>query len=80
MTTEILTEKKVQPQINWDKPQWLISEDQVVLSNGKHKDALFEGLVLPCSWHEEGEFSRSWSKSQFKPIPTEGLVIKIKND
>ena len=80
MTTKIIRQEEIQPQINWDKPQWLISDDVVVLSNGKHKDELFEGLALPCEWHKDGEFSRCWRKSQFKLIPAEGLVIKIKND
>lgn len=79
MTTEILKLEEIQPQINWDKPQWLISDDMVVLTNGKHTDTLFEGFILPCKWNKEGEFSRCWTKSQFKPIPADGLVIKIKN-
>ena len=79
MKTQILRQEEIQ-KINWNKPQWLISDDMVVLTNGKHKDALFEGLALPCKEYQNGEFTRYWIKSQFKPIPAEGLVIKIKND
>lgn len=76
MTTEILTENKV----DWSKPQWLICDYLIVLTNGKHKDETFEGLALPNRMWEDGEFSRQWKKSEFKQIPAEGLTIKIKND
>ena len=78
MTIEIL--RVNDPEINWDKPQWLITEDdQIVFSNGTHKEDTFEGVILPQDGCD-GKFSSIWKKVFFKPIPNEGLIIKIKND
>jgi hypothetical protein len=77
MTTEILSQGEG---IDWSKPQWVISGiKQLVYTNGKHDGINFSGSVLPHESSPQGEFCVDWDKSCFKPIPTEGLVIKIKN-
>lgn len=79
MTTEILSQE-VHKKINWSIPQWVISETGlIVFTNGTHDGNLFEGILLPNIDSTIGSYG-NWVKSFFKPIPEEGLVIKIKNN
>ena len=54
--------------IDWSKPQWVIYEDDIVLTTGKHGCNRFEGTCLPCSNYPNGDFARDWSKDLFKPL------------
>lgn len=79
MTTEILSTEKEQ-EIDWSTPQWVESESGIIVStNGTHSINCFEGTKLPCNGIGLCEFATDWIKESFKPIPKEGLVIRIKN-
>jgi len=78
MRTKVLNQET--NEINWDKKQWLISDDgKVVFTNGVHYQSTFEATSLP-DYSDNGHFSTNWSKSCFKAIPKEGLTIHISND
>ena len=80
MKTTILN-KEVNEEIDWSKPQWVISEDGIIiLTSGRHSVDYFKGHCLPCNDYPNGEFSDTWNKSYFKPIPSDGLTIHIQND
>lgn len=81
MKTEILN-KQENKDIDWGKPQWFIDgkEGIVVFTNGKHNGDNFEGTCLPCELYQKGATSLNWNKKFFKPIPKEGLTIKITNE
>ena len=80
MKTTILKEE-VNKVIDWSKPQWVISEDGIIiLTSGKHSKNGFAGFCLPCNDYPNGEFSHTWSKDFFKLILAEGLTIHIQND
>lgn len=80
MKTTILN-KEVNEDIDWSKPQWVISEDEeIVFTNGKHSGNSFSGCCLPCDSFKNGYFMEDWNKEFFKPIPAEGLTIHIQND
>lgn len=79
MTTEILNNENNED-IDWSKPQWVINNRSIIFTNGEHDNYTFEGTCLPfANSYPSGLSSKGWYKSYFKPIPTEGLVIKIKN-
>jgi hypothetical protein len=79
METEILN-KEVNEKIDWSKPQWVVATDykNILFTSGKHEGNMFEGTCLPCDGFPKGS-KDNWNKSYFKPIPEEGLLIKIKN-
>jgi hypothetical protein len=53
-------------EINWDKPQLVVSGESVVRTNGKHSGEHFEGIdVLFAS---EESYSQRWRKPAFKPF------------
>lgn len=80
MKTTILN-KELNEEIDWSKPQWVISEkSQVIFTNGKFDDICFEGTCLPDNLYPNGNFSKIWGKEFFKLIPKEGLTIHIQND
>lgn len=78
MKTEILDFTGEKP-TDWSKPQWVIYRNILVFTNGIYKGDLFEGTAIPCEMYPYGETSDEWSKLHFKPIPQEGLTIKIAN-
>lgn len=79
METTILKEE-VNKVIDWSKPQWVISEDEVIiLTSGKNSKYSFSGFCLPCNDYPNGEFSNTWNKEYFKLIPADGLTIHILN-
>lgn len=55
-------------QINWDKPQWLINDDCVILTTGEHEADCFVGTVLPCQSYPVGLISNSWYKPKFQRL------------
>ena len=81
MKTEILSEVK-ETEIDWGKRQWVraILTEMIVLTDGNHNDNTFSGLALPHEGKDYGVSSITWNKKAFKPIPKEGLVIKITNE
>lgn len=79
MTTEILN-KKEKNEIDWSVPQWVMFNDILVFTNGIHKEDEFSGTCLPHPFYPKGSRSSDWNKCAFKPIPKEGLTIKITNE
>lgn len=61
------TEPK-QPEINWDTPQWVISDDYVVLTTGSHDDDCFDGTCMPCVEIPKGDYDTYWNKSEFRRL------------
>ena len=80
MKTTILN-KKVNKEIDWSKPQWLVSKDgnEIVVTSGFSEKHTFVGYCLPCSKYLNGHYSDVWGKKFFKPIPKDGLTIHIQN-
>jgi hypothetical protein len=80
MKTEILN-KEVNEEIDWSKPQWVISEKgSIIFTNGEHGSITFEGSVMPCKSYSNGGFRTDFMKNSFQPIPKDGLTIHIQND
>jgi hypothetical protein len=82
MKTTILN-KEVNEEIDWSKPQWVVSIDSekvIVFTNGQHTGNCFTGICLPSNYRKNGEFKSDFYKSIFQPIPKDGLIIHIQND
>jgi hypothetical protein len=53
-------------EINWDKPQLVVSGKTVVRTNEKHDGECFEGIDMLFA--SEESYSQRWIKSSFKPF------------
>lgn len=83
MKSEILNNKKAEQssEIDWSICQIVISKGIygtiVVLTNGKHKDYVFEGTaIVSTNMRYECCFSKKWNKLNFQPI-NEPLDIRF---
>lgn len=56
-------------EIDWDTPQWVISDmGNVVLTTGEHYGVNFTGTCLPCESYINGDCSENWDKRQFRRL------------
>lgn len=62
--------------INWDEPMWLISDDIIVKSTGKHDTLSFSAYAL--TGISRAYVTDGWTKSAFTPI-TSPITIEISN-
>lgn len=77
--TKIVSENTITEQIDWNKPQWFIDEGgDIFLSTGEHNKFSFTATCLPCKDYHNGDYSKDWAKSKFKPL-TKPLTIIIEN-
>jgi hypothetical protein len=72
---------KKQPEIDWNKPQWVIFEDpfRVILTTGQHEKFTFTGTCMPCKDYPNGDHDVNWTKSKFQPL-TFDIPFTISND
>ncbi|MFY7733598.1 MAG: hypothetical protein ACOVSR_08955 [Bacteroidia bacterium] len=77
--TEIKDKQIKNDNIDWNKPMWLISDDDsIVISTGIHSGNEFSGTMLPSKGYNNGKFSDVWFKKFFKPLQSD-LTIVIGN-
>jgi len=84
MKSELITEPKpVQPEIDWNKPMVLITDDghEIVLSSGKHDPVSFSGQKIGGTeiYNSVGLYAESWGEKFFNPC-TDPVTIKFTND
>ena len=75
-----IEKKQNLPVIDWNKPQYLICDDDtLVYCTGKHKGKSFNGVVL--SGLEDPHFYEVWDKSAFRPLSKGEIVtVQFSND
>ncbi len=65
----VIPEQPKTPEINWNKPQWVISKfNDIVLTTGRHDGDDFTGTCLPNQKYPNGDYATNWSKRVFKPL------------
>lgn len=67
-------------QVDWSKPMWVISDDNmIVLTTGECDEKTFTGTCLPCNDYPNGDYSKAWTKRSFTPT-TGTIMFPISND
>lgn len=77
----IIPPQGVAKEIDWSKPQWVISKDRdkILLTAGNHSKLCFFGTCLPCDINPNGGYSSSWNKCDFTNF-TGSIPFTISNE